>query len=71
MALLSKFSYSLFMCVLASLVFFFSFGCTEQHVGSLFPDQGLNPLPLQWSLSHILSYWPAREVLSFGSLVAD
>ena len=26
---------------------FFS-GHTVQHVGSWFPDQGLNPLPLQW-----------------------
>ena len=43
-----------------SLLFLF-LGCAEQHVGSQFPDQGLNLLPLQcsaWSLNH----WTAREV---------
>ena len=30
------------------LQFFFFFHCTTWHVGSQFPDQGLNPWPLQW-----------------------
>ena len=28
--------------------FFFFFGCTMWHVGSQFPDQGLNSCPLHW-----------------------
>ena len=43
---------------------FFFFGCTMQHVGSWFPDQGLNwgpPAVDVWSLNH----WIAREVPEF------
>ena len=38
--------------------FFFFFGHAVQHVGSLFPDQGLNPCLLQWP----------RRVLTTGLL---
>ena len=31
-----------------SLFFFFFFGRTVQHMGSYFPNQGLNPHTLQW-----------------------
>ena len=31
-----------------------------QHVGSYFPDQGLNPHPLQWK--HSLNHWATRKV---------
>ena len=31
-----------------SINFLFFFGCTVWHVGSYFPDQGLNPRPLHW-----------------------
>ena len=44
-------------------LFFFLFGCTTWLVGSLFPNQGLNPGPLQrvWSSSH----WPTREFSTY------
>ena len=32
-------------------VIFFVCGCAMRHVGSQFPDQGLNPEPLQWKQS--------------------
>ena len=34
--------------------FSFSFRHTERHPGSQFPDQGLNPCPLQWK-RHVLT----------------
>ena len=37
--------------VIFSNYFFFFSGCTFQSVGSLFPDQGSNPCPLQWKHS--------------------
>ena len=40
--------------------FFFFFGLTAGHTGSYFPDQGLNPCPLQWKRS--LNHWTTREV---------
>ena len=30
------------------IVIYLFTGCTMQHVGSQFPDQGLNPCPLHW-----------------------
>ena len=44
-------------------IFIYSFGCTRYQlwpVGSIFPDQGLNPGPLCWEYS--LSHWTIREV---------
>ena len=41
---------------------FFLFGCTAQHVESLFPDQEPNVHPLQWKCRS-LNHWTAREVL--------
>ena len=38
------------------------FGCTTQHVGSQFPDEGLNLAPLQWKLGVLTTHWTAREV---------
>ena len=41
----------LFMTVSKNYYLFFSFkvfGRATQHVGSEFPDQGLNPHPLEW-----------------------
>lgn len=35
-----------FNTVFLRLSVFFSFGCATWHVGSLFPDQGLNSCPL-------------------------
>ena len=40
----------------------FFFDHAMQHVGSLFPDQGLKPLPLQQRHSH-LNHWPTRPIL--------
>ena len=34
--------------VFVSFSFFFLFGCTILHMGSLFPNLGLNPSPLHW-----------------------
>ena len=34
--------------MLISKLFFFFFCCTTQHVGSQFPNQGLNLCPLHW-----------------------
>ena len=34
----------------------FVYGCAVQHVGSYFPDQGLNPCPLLGSTGP--NYWP-------------
>ena len=38
--------------IIAIIYFLFSFffGHTKQHVGSQFPDQGLNPCPCKWKL---------------------
>ena len=41
-------------------LFFFFFPQTAWRVGSSFPDQGLNPCPLQWKCR--LNHWTAREV---------
>ena len=45
-------------------LFILFFGCTAQHAGSQFPNQGSNPHPPAmeaWSLKH----WTARDVPSF------
>ena len=50
-------------CILKKIIFFF-FYCTVQHVGSLCPDQGLNPHLLHlglWSLNH----WTLGKSSSF------
>ena len=39
--------YFFFNILLFSLLFSF-FGCAKQHVGSWFPDQGLNLCPPHW-----------------------
>ena len=44
--------------------FFFSFHLTAGHVGSQFPDLGLNPCPVQWKHS-ILIMGPPRKSLLF------
>ena len=36
------------------------FGYPTQHVGSLFPNKGLNLCPLHWKLS--LNHWTPKEV---------
>ena len=42
----------------AGFSFIFCFlGCTVPHAGSLFPDQGLNPCPLQWE-RRFFTIWP-------------
>ena len=52
------------------ITFFFFFCCTMQHMGSLFPDQGSNPRPLQWK--HIvLTTGPPGEVPQSIPLMAN
>ena len=36
--------------------------CHTACVGSLFPDQGLNPCPLHWKEARSLNHWTDREV---------
>ena len=46
-----KFSTTLLLLLLLLLLFYlfiYFFGCTVRHLGSHFPDQGLNPCPVQW-----------------------
>ena len=55
----------LLFCFSASLtnlhLFLSFFGHTMQHLGSLFPNQGLNSCPLHWKC-RILNHWTTREV---------
>ena len=44
------------------VIFFFFFGHTVQHVGSLYPDQELNLCSLQWKCG-VLTIGPARKTL--------
>ena len=44
---------------------FFFFGCTAQHVGSQFPDQGSNPCPLQWKCGVLTTGLPGNSSLIF------
>ena len=51
--------------------FFFSFfkktfGCTTQHAGSQFPDQGSNPHPLQWNRGLLTTGPPGKSLISLG-----
>ena len=39
---------------------FFCFSYTSQHVGSYFPDQGLNPCPLQWKCKVLTTGPPGK-----------
>ena len=41
--------------------FFFLFFFAMQHVGSLFPNQGLNPRPLYWKLRVLTTGLPGRS----------
>ena len=48
--------------------FLFFFCCTGQHVGSQFPNQGLNPRPLQWKHRDLTTALPGKShVLLFLS----
>ena len=47
--------------------FFFFFGRAAWHVGSWFPNQGLNPLPLQWKHG-VLTTGPQGKSLTVTSL---
>ena len=42
--------------------FFIFFGCSTQHVGSQFSDQGSNPRPTASNVESF-NHWTAKEVL--------
>ena len=44
--------------------FCFFFGHSEQHVGSYFPDQGLNLCPWQWKLRVLTTILPGNWLIS-------
>ena len=50
-------------------LFFFFPACTSHHVGSYFPDQGLNQNLLQWRRK-VLN-WTAREAPEEGMALAE
>ena len=50
--------FEIFMYLFAYL--FFLFGHIAWHVGSQYPDQGLNPGPLQWKLTILTIETPGR-----------
>ena len=50
--------------VLESFVLFYS-GHAMQHAGSQFPDQGLNPCPLQWKRKALTAGPPGKPLESF------
>ena len=57
---------SLFFIWPKAQVFFFFFFCLAlQHVGSQFPNQGLNPCPLHWKLRVLTSGLPGKSPRSF------
>ena len=45
--------------------FFSFFGHTMQHVGSQFPDQGLNPRPLHWKHGVLITGSSGRSPIDF------
>ena len=45
------------------LKFIFIFGCTERHVGSQFPNQGLNSCPLYWEHRVLTTRPPGKSLL--------
>ena len=53
---------SSFMIQISFLMLFtYLFGLTVQHVGSSFPDQGLNPGPWQWEHRFLFSRQPGNS----------
>ena len=65
---------SLFFVFFLSVTLFFIFifylknyfGLTACHVGSWFPDQGLNPCPLQWKLRVLTTVPPGKFLQPFS-----
>ena len=53
------------LCGTAFFFFFFFFGytCTSRHVGSWFPDRGLNPHPLRWKPVDLPTGPPGKSLL--------
>ena len=47
------------------ILFFFFFGHNTGHVGSSFPDQGLNPCPLQWMHRVLTTAQPGKPPTSY------
>ena len=47
---------------ISHILFLFLFGCTAWHAGSWFPDQGLNPCPLQWKWGVLITGPPGKSL---------